>query len=346
MEELANVLTQFKEKNPGQVDGLIPLGMGMADGFSSWIGNAEPFFGFTGYLPGIWAQKDGELVNGSIQPEMKEGLALIKQFMDEGLITEDAGTQTGDKVGELVAQGKVGAFFSNWWAGRYPGEDLKNNVENAELVPVALPTENGKAGAVNSDYRAGALLVRKDFTRMDALMAVVNKVFEWASPTDMDSEFANGFAEGYDYITKEDGTVSTNAADFPDQTQIQVHNYFLTSQITDPDGKLKAAMNVAKDFSKAETPLEKRMQANVPANVQAYAIIGETLAENYIDNAYLGLPTKTQSSKGEMLTKLQNEAFVNIVYGRKELDYFDTFAQQWLQAGGEDWTKEVNEGQK
>ncbi len=46
------------------------------------------------------------------------------------------------------------------------------------------------------------------------------------------------------------------------------------------------------------------------------------------------------------LVKLEDEAFLKIVTGQKNLNYFDEFVATWKKTGGSDITKEVTEAIK
>ena len=51
-------------------------------------------------------------------------------------------------------------------------------------------------------------------------------------------------------------------------------------------------------------------------------------------------------SGGQYLTelkKLQEEAYLEIITGKKPVDYFDEFVKTWYASGGEQLTKEANE---
>ncbi|MNF06612.1 hypothetical protein D3C80_2066010 [compost metagenome] len=51
-------------------------------------------------------------------------------------------------------------------------------------------------------------------------------------------------------------------------------------------------------------------------------------------------------SKGELLSKLERESYLKIIYGEQPVDYFDEFVKQWKLNGGDQIIKEVNEWYK
>ena len=44
-----------------------------------------------------------------------------------------------------------------------------------------------------------------------------------------------------------------------------------------------------------------------------------------------------------MLATIRDEAYIKIIIGDEELDYFDTFVEEWYAAGGQTITDEVND---
>jgi putative aldouronate transport system substrate-binding protein len=77
-------------------------------------------------------------------------------------------------------------------------------------------------------------------------------------------------------------------------------------------------------------------------------VAGKLMAEtkiNEVNPVFFG-QTKSMKLKWANLTKLEDEAFMKIVTGQKDLNYFDTFVDTWNKTGGSDITKEVAEAIK
>jgi putative aldouronate transport system substrate-binding protein len=140
-QEFYNALVAFRDKDPGNVgrDNVIPYGQdddtrwGLSNIIRSFVDPnmsdrdryvyiaAERYFAFPGY---------------------KEGVRLINQWYNEGLIYRDFAQmkRTTSDFANLLKTGRVGAFGGNW---DYPYrtdykilDDLRRNVPGADLVPV------------------------------------------------------------------------------------------------------------------------------------------------------------------------------------------------------------------
>lgn len=53
--------------------------------------------------------------------------------------------------------------------------------------------------------------------------------------------------------------------------------------------------------------------------------------------------TETVAEKWSELQELEKEAYLRIISGEEELDYFDIFVEEWLEQGGAQITQEVRE---
>ena len=65
--------------------------------------------------------------------------------------------------------------------------------------------------------------------------------------------------------------------------------------------------------------------------------------KQYVQDAMWGAQTPTLQSAGSTLNDILTEGFTKIIIGDQPIDYFDTIVQQWLTAGGEQATVEINE---
>ena len=61
-----------------------------------------------------------------------------------------------------------------------------------------------------------------------------------------------------------------------------------------------------------------------------------------IKNEGDGLVTDAQMRYSTDLTTLITDAYTQIITGKKDLSYFNNFAEQWKEKGGAKWSKEIN----
>lgn len=345
-EELEALLQAIKDKKPGGSDNVIPLGASLGSGgsspnpFTSWLGETSWVFGAYGTIPYQWLERDGKLIHGSTLPAMKDGLAKLRDWYKKGYLSPEAGLHDENKLGELIAQGRVGVVVAPSWMSGWPQTDMQKNIPGSIMKPYPLPTLNGKITAKDTTYLRGGMLVKKDFKHVDALFLYLNRIFGMVNP-EAGSEFENGIAKDYDYTVKADGTISTEDKDIPGG-KVSPLKYFLIEP-KDPFVGTVMRANISRG-AKPVTPSEIKAAAGNKDGLKAAEIVDDGWkAGMYIPQAYTGANTPTMQSKGGILVKLEGDTFINIVYGKKPVEDFDNFVKEWKSLGGDDIGKEVND---
>lgn len=358
LEEMEKVMDAFVHQDPdrnGQ-DDTIGLAAGFKNGFNNWMTDIGFVFGAYGVIPGSWNPgPDGKLQMGSVDPAAKEALLTLNRWMEKGYLSQDAALK--DEVGgaEFFTKGQAGIIVGPNWIPDWPLPDLEKNVPGAEYKAYPLPKgPSGKAGAAgNNPPVNGYLFINKDAKHPEAIIHYYNFFFDnFANPA-ADSEFAYGFAEGYDYAVAPDGTVirtNTDAQKYPELfPDVDLNNplpnplfYSITYEGARIPTLYAESMVKAANGGELETPYEKtEVGRRAPENIHAMKVIMDQ-SDVYIKNYYMGPLTETMQSKNELLNKLINEAYNKIVYGQVGPDEFDKMAANWKKSGGDQITEEVN----
>ncbi|OBR65689.1 sugar ABC transporter [Paenibacillus oryzae] len=347
IDELEAVMEAFTNGDPdknGQKDTLA-LSIGFKNYLATWMSDAGWIFGMFGAMPNQWNENaNGELVYGSIQPEMKPALAKLQDWMKKGYISQEAGLYDEVKASEAFTAGKAGIIVGPYWMTGWPLQDLKANVPGAEYKPYPLPAgPDGKIGRRGTSVNAGAVLINKDMKNKDAFFVYQNYLFDnWANPTD-DGPFTKGFAEGYDYGVGPNGELyGEQDSDKIEGGWVDAIRYTLTYDgAIIPQLRINTLAKIA-NGEEAVTPYEKAMLRTIPEQIQAAKIVVDQ-KDSVMMNKFTGSPTKTQLSKGDMLEKLEKEVLNKIIYNKASVDEFDSFVEKYLSSGGEQFKKEVNE---
>lgn len=314
-------------------------------------------FGAHGVIPDSWnPAADGRLVNGAVQPEAKQALEVLKRWMEKGYISQDSALR--DEVGgsEFFTSGQAGMMVGPNWIPAWPLPDLKVNVPGAEFKAYPLPKgPTGKAGAAgNNPPVNGYLFINKDAEHPEAILHYYNFFFDHFANPAPDSEFALGFAEGYDYAVAPDGTVIRNNEDAKNYPElfpgVDLNNplpnplfYTLTYEGARIPTLYAESMVKAANGGALETPYEQmEVGARTPENIHGMKVVMDQI-DVYMKNYYTGPLTETMTSKNELLNKLVNETYNKIIYGQAPLDEFDKMVENWMKNGGETITQEVNE---
>ncbi|MBB6734756.1 extracellular solute-binding protein [Cohnella zeiphila] len=343
IEDMEKVMDAFVNRDPdgNGVKDTIGLSLSLKKGVSAvkdtFMATSDFLFGHSA-IPTYWSEgADGKLQYGSIQPTVKAGLGKLSEWMKKGYLDKDAGTMDEAKAAESFVQGKSGMIFGPTWMPQYPfNSDMKFDYE-----PVPIPAGiDGTMGFGSEPQSSVRFYFNKDFKNMDAFFNYLDAIMG-PGFYDPSSEFANGWAEGYDYVMENGEPVYD-----PDKIPggwIDVKKYTIYgNDIQTPKKELEVMAKLGRG-EKPETPYEKYFSSRPKKWAEAAAVLQPYIDQAAVYDQFTGPPTETMAQKGELLRKMEDETFLKIIYGEEPVDSFDSFVAKWKSSGGDDITKEVNE---
>lgn len=343
MEELLAISEAFTKQDPDGNGVDDTFGIAVQKNLYGGVMALDGFFaGFHAY-PNFWLEKDGELVYGSILPEMKDALAQLAKMYANGELDQEFGVKDGGKVAETIAAGKVGIDFGEQWNPMYPMISNFYNDPEADWTGYPLVSVDENLVKVPLNFRTYLYFaVRKGFAHPELVVKMVNMHLEknWGETNDF----------GYYYMPQENGNVGvwkfSPVTPFPPYKN---YNAFQAIQAARAAGDLSTLVGEPKVISENVTAY------NAGDHTQwgwekIYGVGGVyNVMEGYIANdqlmveAFVGAPTPTMVERRSTLEKLENEVFVRIIMGASPVDDFDKFVEDWLKLGGEAMTNEVND---
>jgi len=168
MDQLYEVLKAFKEKAPDGKSGTV--GYTMRD--SRVIEEI-----FTG-TAGKWKEQDGQLVNMTLEPEMREALVYLNKLYREGLIPQDFPVMKENQFWELATSGRAGVTSETPEAlFRYTMDQWKKDpsVEWTPMLSLA-PRAGGKQYVTRSTGFNGILAIPKSVPeeKMKAILKFID----------------------------------------------------------------------------------------------------------------------------------------------------------------------------
>ena len=311
LEEYREVMRAFAQDDPD--------GNGQNDTFgfitAENLARIAPILGAFGVQRGMWTDRDGELVNMSTLPEMKEALGFLVGLHQDKLLDPEWPLNKEANFTEKIAAGKVGLFSAFWYDTRGPILTNKNNDPEAEWLALDFPEgPDGKKGTMGFGYISGYNVVPVTSKNPDAVVRMLN--------------FMNG--EGYRTLLlgfegevwqEEDGKIVTD---------FEKHNEHIYRQTL---GESIRPYQADEERDRLDS---LGMEFDLNANI-------DKISEALIRDEYLGIPTPAMGSYSADLNKLEIEYFTKIIVGQSPLDDFDTFVAEWKKRGGDEITREVNE---
>ncbi|SER67713.1 putative aldouronate transport system substrate-binding protein [Gracilibacillus ureilyticus] len=357
VEELKEVARAFVEEDPdgnGEDDTIGLAGPDTSNKlYANFIESTNNLYGFDGIFsalhsyPGYWLEgEDGNPVYGSILPETKEALSVLRDMYSEGLIDAEMGVR--EDSGESIISGNTGMFFGPFWMPYGPLTDAVKNNPDANWQSYALPLDaNGEYTPHLSTTTTQFVVVRKDYEHPEAAMKILNNLLANESEFDPSIGGPGYYPLRLVYAPADEMEVTTVALrevlagtkqpeDFYDMPAYKL----LKSDVdTIFDVKLEPYDNMDIQYWDIENHLGQWTRAYS-------ALVGTApLVDTEIKGvkSLIYSQTKTMEDRWVNLKKLEDETFLKIIMGTEPLDAFDQFVEDWKQQGGDTITEEVAE---
>lgn len=353
IDELEEVVRTFVDKDPGNTGN--PVGLAFAPyltagdyGGSGYtmtaIGSAYQAF------PGSWLMdENGQVYNGSTTEGMKNALAKLAEWFQEGLVDPQFGTRTWDDITALLTNGQTGIAFGPWHLPDWLLNNVRSMDPDAEFSAYTICDGNGKVNVIHNNACSGYMVVRKGYSNPEVLIKIANLFFD---DIVNDKNLEEEEPEVYEYIT----TVDNSAR--PIQVELNKNTY-LVDEYSDikncVEGNItmdevrsvesKTKVESIKRYLEDPDNAEVADWSSYTSRMNGMGLIDHLTAADQFEwfSPVFFDTTKTMETNNADLNKLQEETFVAIVTGSKSIDEFDTFVEDWNSRGGEQITKEVQE---
>ncbi|HHY83520.1 MAG TPA: hypothetical protein GX505_12725 [Clostridiales bacterium] len=328
MQEFEEAIYAFKEKDPDQdgVDDTFGLSGTMT---TTWSSGFYSIFGAYGVEPTMWMVKDGKVVNGSVMPEAKEVLALLRKWYADGVLDLEFITDTQEDIRKKFYNDRIGVMEEMIGSGHNENAnyvvELRAINPNGKLVLGKNP--EGPAGSGSwcwgdkSNYIVMGSQVKDDPVKLDKLFEIIR-----AFSTDYDLNVRVGNGErGVDWEYVEEGAES-GPIKFLDESENAAEN--------------RKQKGIGQFGLGAIGTIEIRERGMDQSLVDAINTYG---SGNRWTDAILFSALPSEGQYKEALKVMMQQYYAEIIIGERPLDDFDEFVEQWYAAGGEQLTNEANE---
>jgi len=341
--DLDKTMRAFKEK------GLSKYGIGAGKNLITWGATMDAIFGAHGVMPTVWRDYgDGKLTYGSIRPENKEVLALLRQWYKDGLMHPDFYTfGQGDSFAQFTSQ-QVGIYYGAYWLlGRM--QAVEKEVPGAKWAYfTGIKGPQGKVGRRGGNASGRVYCFRKGIERqkIEAVLNYLNwnnelffnfpkwQVYQWEANIGI-------WKEGYDWVWGENCELQAGKC----FTRNTGAGHWIAACLSN-EGTAAYWNNVEPWINeKDRSKLNKAQRliadpAKKPA-MEVYRQAYNTQGENML-NQFLGAPGPKMVAATGQLRALEDAAYLEIIRGSRPLEAFDQFVAEWKKSGGDDVTAEVN----
>lgn len=344
------LLTAWKENPPSE--DYVGMPLNYKDVAGVYAGNsAAPIFAVFGAYPGAWIlDENGNAVWGSTTPQVKEGLAVLADWYQKGLIDEQFATRTDpNTINAMVSSSQTGFLFAGWGLHYGIGADFpKNNPEAKDkLLPFNAPLDaEGNFNTVAPGPTADIVCVNREFEHPEAVIKTINCSFDLWS--EFDESAKDIIAPAKDQNVLWTWLMPTGGFNLARFTTIPDCGHYVDSYI-EGNGVTDVVPELPQYETQASYAL-KYAKDSVPQDMNYIEYYTRKVASTLTDapEVKVILPsfsyvTESMSDLKPNLDTLEQTTFLKIVMGDLPLDAFDKFVEDWYGQGGQTMTDEVNE---
>ena len=305
-----------------------------------------PYYG--GYR-GIWLKDNsGKLAYSNTMPAFKESLREINKMFHAGLTDPEFAVKDIFAMTDGIAQGKYGIYPGSFWALYWMlGLNMDNQPDSNWKAYPLLSSDSSpvKPRALDTTHRW--LVMRKGFEHPEAAVKQANLWMEmWQG------EYASWYwglqATGSPY--SEAGIdLKTYSPVFidPPYKNIQKANAVAAAIASGDPSALNAEQKNHYDAAVAEVTdsTEKSVKVSkykANMDIQVFKIIGDIYGNNLVYSEFNGPNSKLMSEKWPLANQVTDQMLPQIVMGDDVDAAFDNYVKEWLNAGGDVITSEVN----
>ncbi|HBM80468.1 MAG TPA: ABC transporter substrate-binding protein [Clostridiaceae bacterium] len=321
-DEFYNDMVAFKEKNPGNVTGIIPYGYALN---ATWPGIGTIFEAFK---PSNLTEEQYATLQQSNNwnlPKYEQAVQYVNKMYNAGLISPNFATDKDGKMLDAdISNGKVGAFITNW-DGPYrtaPGDyaNLKKNVPGAEIVPCD-PWANDAVKHPKQGYSPNGMFIIIPKTSKNTDLAI--QYLNWMSDSKNTLFLQNG-QEGVDYnmvdgIPKQTGT--TNSGDKM-MTVANNLDYDLLSNGIELGDQQKNSIAISAGYPGYETDVENALKISLT---------------DYYEPYYYSIPNSADAKYNAALTSLSTQMLAKLITAKpSDVDsLYKKLVSQYMTQGGQ-----------
>lgn len=341
-----------------------PDGNGTKDTYGLSASGLTSIFASYGYVPALgsvtkesaWQERDGKLVFAAIQPEMKTALERMAKWYKDGVL--DPEFITGENKGGYWAishqfvNGIIG-FTSHgnsyhwepmFYADADPSSSGQDTYELSKInkaaadklivnakVPQLVAGEEKtyeKAPLVKGERWMFSKELVEDKEKFNHLLGVYNDIYASKANFDFAKNGEQGIVWDYEDAPSVDGGTYKRTIYLGEWKDDKYRNDHIFNF---------APFNPT--FSDEEVVKTPRDDWATPRG----------FATQYMPYTQLMAPLPSSSMYSAELTKIEEEAYTDIITGEKPIEYFDEFVAKWRAAGGEvlekeaeSWYNEIN----
>ena len=341
MDDVVDIMETFVRGESHRTDEI--FGVSLSRELFGGVNTITPIANAFHAYPRSWIRNTaGEIVYGSIQPEMKEVLRVLSDWYRRGLISREFGVKDVNAANADIVAGRVGVVFGAQWLGWYPLDQLVREDPDAVFKPYTLPTSDGTPVRFQVDWPLWGYHVVSRRSQFPEAMIKIANLYNKYQFHGTDEEFMT-FSDGGEYAVQR----QLSPVEVIDPRQ-EIENYRQVSHALRTGDDSDLIVSAQAFYENARLWRDNQDPAGFGRYIQmgpygSYAATEDQVNQGLIMLTELRGPDPTSWARDRsVLDTLEADTFVRIIIGDAPIDAFDRFVRDWLSLGGEAATEEIN----
>ncbi|GAA4079824.1 extracellular solute-binding protein [Amphibacillus indicireducens] len=351
IEELEFLAQTFIDENPGDADN--PVGIPLAH----WLN--EPGYGgaFTmttiastfGAYPRNWIEDaDGNVTNGSIMPETKESLALVKDWFERGILDPQFGTRSWDDIMALAVNNQTGILTGAWHMPDWGLSNVKEMNPDVVFEAYTLVDDQNQINIASQDPIGSVAVVSSDFDHPEILVELIN-VFYDTLKNELNLEEVYPDIYEYQVLDVDGATRPLNMEVLSSTSELDDYSFIRDAvngdiEVNDiPDARSQTLATSIMEYQNDPENASTAAWALYHSRMKGLEL-GQSVTDNgnlvWINPVFFGTTPALEQYYGNLIS-LEEEEFIKIITGEESIDHFDTFVEMWYDQGGEEILAEI-----
>ncbi len=304
------------------------------------------YSGFPDSFNSQWyLQDDGVVRNADILPGVKEALTILQELYADGLIDPEFSAKTGENTGGYwaISQGFINGLYGvsghasmdhyrkrevlNDAGGPVAQEYWAINGEDSDFYfgPWIVGPYGDYGHYVDNDYGLGESYVYNIALEQEpAKLATIFKIMDAFCVDDELAILAEFGIEGETFEYNDFGGISS----------------LITNEELNAKGVAVLRSVYGPNYVYNENVIDIMFYKN-PAQLVQMEVQEKPFFDSYLKPDITGWPP-SQAEYSADLIAFRDETYIGIIKGDLEIDYFDTFVEEWLSRGGQVLQDEAN----
>ena len=338
--ELVEVIRAFTEDDPdgnGENDTYgLSIGNNLSLAYGMVLGLATAFDAY----PGCWmADDDGRVFYGSVEPEMKDFLALMNDMYEKGYIHPEFYTMNDGKLLEDITAGNVGVVYSMSW---FPWiAQAGHNLDGAmwRSYPLVSQETNVIAPTPVLSGAHAYYAVRDGYEHPEVVVLMANAMVEqiWGeSEEGAGYWFGTGDTEGIWQLSP--------VALLHPMNNFLIYQGFQkiteTGSMEDVYGLSVSYYESCRKYREENDETNWACEYVMSDNPYSSNAANQTTFDAGAGVFRLSTWTQASSDYSDVLSQIINPVITKIITGELEMDAFDAAVEEWLANGGQAFVDE------